>query len=293
MPRAMKPPQTHPEFGVLIAQRQNTASCVILAVMFGLFGLMLLGVAALVQYFGRPGGNTHWVVPFLALFGGFHLVISAWAIALVRRRYLFYELGMVRKTGRKTIAIRYTDAAQFTYGVMRMNVHGFYGGSIVTLRLKVDRRRSIKYGGRFKAVATGFIKRTYQDKDEIVTVRDIISSQMADVMFERLLAGIPIEWPGIVRSLGVKLTADGVVPNLGKHRGKVFPYSEVEAHSKGDNALALYRVGEKRPFVNLATGAKNFWPCHEVFQRMLSLSIGDAEPDKHEESEIEEASAIE
>lgn len=278
----------HPEFGALIIERKNVIQYVVTSVLVGLVGLAFLA-GAVAMCFARKNHVWAMLVAILAVLAVLHLGFAAHMLRQSRRRFCFYELGAILQAGKKSVSIPYAEATAFTYAVGHMNIHGLYVGSMVTLHLRAEGRRAIRFGGKIKATSKGFFNRTYKISDDVEALKEIIASQIADVMFERLLAGTPIQWTGgflSASSTSIRLTPDGLIPSRGKYRRRVIPYNEVEARFTNEMVLSLHRNGEKRAFTHLLTGEKNFWPGYEVFQRMRSLSTADAEVG--EPGEIEE-----
>ncbi len=265
-----------PELGKLITTRRRAAFFYLIAVLLAPLGFgMTFGGAVTLFMPPHPGRAPQWDVELVVLVLGLVTLAGMWvAVQKGRTKLWFHELGVARTRGRRRIIIPYAQASEFIMNVVHQYHNGIYAGTVVRLRLKTPDGRSIAYDGGYKVKSKGFLKRTFEIKDDLEGIRHAIGEQMADVFIERMLKGEPLNWCDRAR-----LTPDGLTPSRGKAKGQLLTYAQIERQAIQSGTLTLFRQQDKRRgFLAIPCAGTNFWPAYVVFLRLAELQFAVEEP---------------
>jgi hypothetical protein len=217
--------------------------------------------------------------PSQAIVGGLTgLFVAALCFGNIRRMFrsvAFYQGGVVDRLFSRVQHFRYADAVGMNYSLVRQYVNGIYAGTELTLRLIMNDGRVFNLCTRHKERPKGLSvtlipkKKTFEGEDEMDVIKDVIASYIADRLAAELAKGTPVAW-----CMNLEMTADGLRPLSGKHKGIVVPWRKIAGVSTERGYLHLLAHGADAPFISTPCAGYNFYPCMQLFATMMETMTG-------------------
>ena len=254
--------------GPLLCRRGPQASYIVLLVVFLFFSLALPGAAALMLIPPSPTSTRALDLGLRRPRGLIGLLGSMVCIRELRTRVYFHQHGCALHRGRRRREIRYVQAESFRFRVARQHALFVHVSSTVALDLRGPGRIRIRYNGKLRERARGFLSLTRDCTDELLTVRAIIAARMGDTMARSVLSGSVVPWGDTA-----KLTAEGLIPTRGKFKGTPLPYSAVTREGLNDDQFALFLDDDDRPVAVFSINAANFAPCCAAFHTLQERAL--------------------
>lgn len=271
VPRAAVSPHGHGELvSTLKYPRLDRAIYTILVGLFVLIflGMVVGGVAACVN--GEYGLGLALIT--IGLAGAAACVLG---LAQLTRVIHFYEFAVESRTvGQKPRIIEYADLTEMTYNLTRQFVNGIYAGTAVRLVLRTRDKRSLRYSGSYKEKRRWWQFTMLSSGGDFAgdarfdSIRVLLASHLSASLLDAIAAGNSLP-------LGKALTVsvDGITPHRGKYKNKLVGFGEIPSVFFKEGALHFARQGDKKSFVAVPTGERNFWPMMIVLQTLHQVQI--------------------
>ncbi len=239
LPPAVESPRTPSgdDLGKVLFERRSGG--------IGLWTLATLAFAASWVFFaGRNPAAGAVAVGIGALLG----LGAWWALGTVFR---CHENGVMRRTRRGALEVRYRDVNAFTYKAVRHFTNGVYTGTSLNLEfvsLPQLGSERIAWGARSNGL-----------DDELDKLRDHISKVIAMRMASELEEGKPVRW-----TPNLKLYPDGIEfrpPGMfGRKEAERVPFSEVENFALEQGYFHLWVRGRGKSVMREPVSEPNFFP---------------------------------
>lgn len=227
-------------------------------------------------------GSALWVLAILsgtdhqgpAVFGGLITMGALTAAVLIwtnqRTALRCYTHGVVYKTWRGTITLRYRDVGSFTYAATQVFVEGV-GYSRTKFKMVFEPLESgigppIRYHNDFVFTDT-----------RLEDLRDFISRQIAGHMLARLQRGSNVGWtPQLMFTpTGLQVQRSG---KAGAVAPRIVPYDQLGTHKIEEGIFYLTTDDGDEPPVVDPVSHRNFFPGYYLY--LLLTNRGNAERDE-------------
>lgn len=162
-----------------------------------------------------------------------------------------HENGVMRRTRRGALEIRYRDVSAFTYKAVRHFTNGIYTGTTLNLEFV-----SLPQLGS-ERIAWGASSNGLDE--ELDHLRDHISKVIAMRMAEELEGGKPVRWTSHLRLLpdGIEFRPAGLI---GRKDPEVVRFAEVENFSLEQGYFQLWVRGRGKSVLREPVSEPNFFP---------------------------------
>lgn len=271
------------DFGEFFTSRGTSGFGFYLRVLFivvvSLCGAGLIALAFFLPATPKPARAPSWLPSFII--GAVMLGAAAYECFKILYSYDFYEQGLIRKGPRGTDEFAYDAVERFSYNLVRHYHNGVYTGTLMNLKLWMDDGRKFSYGGKHKERRRGFFKRRFEGEDEMDIVREAIEIHVAERVEKALQQTGEFEWCN-----AASVSRAGVTPRVGKRKGTLVAWNELNEVWTKNGHLHLAAVGDKKSFVSIPSAGLNFFPCMRVFSRLAEEARGKSIPKREGESDL-------
>jgi hypothetical protein len=206
----------------------------------------------------RVGGK--WICLFLISFAG--IVWTVYHLVL-RKRWLFYQYGMIQRTAWSQWVLSYDAVEELTYAHTKVFMNEKYSHSTIVMNIRpAGQDRPLRIDHMYKqsvGLTTGI-----HCPNELDEICDLIASKIAARMEKELNLGRPVCW-----TAGMVLHRTSLEINTGDARWLHLEWKQIARADLDQAVFSLWQKGVSSPVVQIAANQPNFYPGYRILVAQL------------------------
>ncbi|QQS09132.1 MAG: hypothetical protein IPK69_00420 [Phycisphaerales bacterium] len=261
------------EFGEVVSKHAIVNGLVALA---GIVNVVL-GSLFLVPVFNPPKTSAWYTSPVLWIGCAVAWSIGLGVMLILRSRtpLELRERGAVVRRRKGDQLIPYSSLEGFTFRTVRQYLNGIYFGTSLTMSLTGTDRKTIKFSGRYKEKPIGLsfsmLSSKFTPDEKMDRLRSTIAGHIAERWHSHIEQHGAVDWAKFCA-----ISSDGVTARSGTYRGMLIRFEEIGGVGIDQGLFFMQKVGDKKPFLTVETGAENFWAALAVLEDFATVSEGEA-----------------